>query len=143
VATQRRLLTSLPKQFSFFNVSHTHTHTLNASFGSVTAHRLDFAGPPPPRVCRPSHGDRSVRLFGPVAHDVLQLSGVRHVVARLVLRQDLHQRTQLQPPLLLGDPVTADGRAHRSAAVKAFSLSSLRQTSCNSKGHRSSHVAQI
>ena len=41
---------------------------------------------------------------------VLQLAGVGHLVAGLVLGQDLHERPQLQPPLLLGDPVPADGR---------------------------------
>lgn len=54
-----------------------------------------------------SHGDRGVRLFGSVVHHVLQLAGVGHVVARLVLGQDLHEGTQLEPPLLLGDPVAA------------------------------------
>lgn len=48
---------------------------------------------------------------------MLQLPGVRDVVARLVLGQDLHQRTQLQPPLLLRDPVTADRRGNVSTVV--------------------------
>lgn len=43
--------------------------------------------------------------------DVLQLSGIRHVVAGFVLGQDLHQRAELQPPLLFGDPVPGDGGA--------------------------------
>lgn len=43
--------------------------------------------------------------------DVLQLPGIRHVVTGFVLGQDLHQRTQLQPPLLFRDPVTSDRRA--------------------------------
>lgn len=68
----------------------------------------------------PSHGYRGVRLFRPVAYDVLQLPGVRDVVARLVFGQDLHQRTQLQPPLLLRDPVTADRRGNVSTAVVVF-----------------------
>lgn len=42
---------------------------------------------------------------------MLQLPGVGHVVARLVLGQDFHQWTQLQPPLLLRDPV-AEGAKH-------------------------------
>ena len=42
----------------------------------------------------------------PDAGDVLQLSRVGHVVAGLVLGQDLHQRTEFQPPLFLRDPVT-------------------------------------
>lgn len=40
----------------------------------------------------------------------LQLVEVGDLVAGLVLGQDLHERPQLQPPLLLGDPVPADGR---------------------------------
>lgn len=36
---------------------------------------------------------------------MFQLAGVGHVVARLVLGQDFHQRTEFQPPLLLRDPV--------------------------------------
>lgn len=39
---------------------------------------------------------------------MLQLPGVGHVEAGLVLGQDLHQGTQLEPPLLLGDPVAAE-----------------------------------
>lgn len=39
----------------------------------------------------------------------LQLPGLRHLVAGLVLGQDLHEGPQLQPPLLLGDPVPVDG----------------------------------
>lgn len=35
----------------------------------------------------------------------LQLVGVGDLVAGLVLGQDLHERPQLQPPLLFGDPV--------------------------------------
>lgn len=35
----------------------------------------------------------------------LQLACIRHIIARLVLGQDLHERPQFQPPLLLGDPV--------------------------------------
>lgn len=80
-------------------------------------HRLDFAGH---RMCWPSHGYRGVRLFRPVTYDVLQLSGVWHVVARLVLSQDLHQRTQLQPPLLLRDPVTEHRRGNLSTVVMDF-----------------------
>ena len=39
----------------------------------------------------------------------LQLACVRHLEAGLVLGQDLHEGPQLQPPLLLGDPVPAGG----------------------------------
>lgn len=59
----------------------------------------------------PSHGRRGVQLFRPVVDDVLQLSGIRHVVAGFVLGQDLHQRAQLQPPLLFRDPVPGDSGA--------------------------------
>lgn len=65
----------------------------------------------------PSHGHRSVRVFWSIVYDVLELSGVGDVVARLVLSQDLHQRTQLQPPLLLGDPVTAHRWRNVSVSV--------------------------
>lgn len=44
----------------------------------------------------------------------LQLVGVGDLVAGLVLGQDLHERPQLQPPLLFGDPVPADGRKRPS-----------------------------
>lgn len=37
---------------------------------------------------------------------VFQLAWVWHIIAGLVLGQDLHQRSQLQPPLLLGNPVS-------------------------------------
>lgn len=91
---------------------------LQRTDGRLTVlHRLDFAGH---RSYWPSHGYRGVRLFRPVAYNVLQLSGVWDVVARLVLSQDLHQRTQLQPPLLFRDPVTADRRGNLSTAVMAF-----------------------
>ena len=72
--------------------------------------------------CGASHGYGGVRLFGPGVYDVLQLPGVRDVVARLVLGQNLHQRTQLQPPLLLGDPVAAewDERTMRSGLTNKF-----------------------
>lgn len=56
---------------------------------------------------------------------MLQLAGVGHVVARLVLGEDFHQRTELQPPLLLRDPVAEETehagsvtRTERSHALK-------------------------
>lgn len=55
----------------------------------------------------PSHGHRGVGVFGSAVDDVLHLSRVGHVVARLVLGQDLHERTQLQPPLLFGNAMAA------------------------------------
>ena len=39
----------------------------------------------------------------------LQLAGIRHLEADLVLGQDLHEGPQFQPPLLLGDPVPVGG----------------------------------
>lgn len=39
---------------------------------------------------------------------MFQLTGVGHIVARLVLGQDFHQGAELQPPLVLGDPVTGE-----------------------------------
>lgn len=79
--------------------------------------RPDVAGR---KMYRPSHCYWSVRFFRPVAYNMLQLSRVWDVVARLVLSQDLHQRTQLQPPLLLRDPVTADRRGNISTVVMSF-----------------------
>lgn len=87
-----QLFTDTRTNSSNLLVSHRHKHT--------HTHRLELEGS--------SHGDRSVRVFGSAVDDVLDLSRVGHVVARLVLGQDLHQRTQLQPPLLFGDPVTDD-----------------------------------
>lgn len=81
-----------------------------------------FAGQ---RIYWPSHGYWCIRLFRPVAYDVLQLSGVWHVVARLVLSQDLHQRTQLQPPLLFRDPVTWDRYGNLSTEGTAVFLVSV------------------
>lgn len=52
-----------------------------------------------------SDGRRGVALFGSDPGHVLQLAGVGHVVARLVLGEDFHEWTELQPPLLLRDPV--------------------------------------
>lgn len=103
VAKQRRLLTFLLELF--YNTPTGASQTLSLT------HRLDFAGH---RTYWHSHGYGSVRLSRPVAYDVLQLSGVWDIVARLVLSQDLHQGTQLQPPLLLRDPVTADRRGNLS-----------------------------
>lgn len=44
---------------------------------------------------------------------VLQLFRVGHLEAGLVLGQDLHERPQLQPPLLFRNPVPADRRKQR------------------------------
>lgn len=52
-----------------------------------------------------SDGRGGLGLFGTDAAHVLQLTRVGHVVAGFVLGQDLHQRAELQPPLLLRDPV--------------------------------------
>lgn len=49
------------------------------------------------------------RLLGPARLHGLQLARVRHLEAGLVLGQDLHEGPQLQPPLLLGDPVPVGG----------------------------------
>lgn len=57
-----------------------------------------------------SDGRRGVGLSGADPGHVFQLAGVGHVVARLVLGQDFHQRTQLQPPLLLRDPVAEEAK---------------------------------
>lgn len=54
----------------------------------------------------PSDGGQGLAVSGSHARHVFQLAGVGHVVAGLVLRQDLHQWAELQPPLVLGDPVT-------------------------------------
>lgn len=63
-----------------------------------------------------SDGRRGVGLFGSDPGHVFQLAGVGHVVARLVLGEDFHQRTELQPPLLLRDPVAVEtnpsGQSH-------------------------------
>lgn len=62
-----------------------------------------------------SDGRRGVALFGSDPGHVLQLAGVGHVVARLVLGEDFHEWAELQPPLLLRDPVaeeTKDKRFH-------------------------------
>lgn len=58
--------------------------------------------------CEGSDGRRGVGLFGSDTGHVFQLAGVGHVVARLVLGQDFHQWTELQPPLLLRDPVAEE-----------------------------------
>lgn len=50
---------------------------------------------------------------------MFQLAGVGHVVARLVLGQDFHQWTELQPPLLLRDPV-AEERKHEAVTVDSL-----------------------
>lgn len=39
---------------------------------------------------------------------MFQLARVGHVVARLVLGEDFHQWAELQPPLLLRDPVAEE-----------------------------------
>ena len=49
------------------------------------------------------------RLLGATGLHRLQLAGIRHLEADLVLGQDLHEGPQLQPPLLLGNPVPAGG----------------------------------
>lgn len=98
-------------QWSSYNTRTDSSQTLSLTH-SLTGHRMYW----------PSHGYGGVRLSRPVAYDVLQLSGVWDVVARLVLSQDLHQRTQLQPPLLLRDPVTADGRGNLSTVLTASFL---------------------
>ena len=58
--------------------------------------------------CGGSDGRRGVALFGSDPGHVLQLAGVGHVVARLVLGEDFHEWTELQPPLLLRDPVAEE-----------------------------------
>lgn len=45
---------------------------------------------------------------------MFQLARVGHVIARLVLSQDFHQRAQLQPPLVLGHPVTEEHKQQGS-----------------------------
>lgn len=60
--------------------------------------------------CDGSDGRRGVALFGSHPGHVFQLARVGHVVARLVLGQDFHQRAELQPPLLLRDPVAEERR---------------------------------
>lgn len=55
-----------------------------------------------------SDGRRGVALFGSDPGHVLQLAGVGHVVARLVLGEDFHEWAELQPPLLLRDPVAEE-----------------------------------
>ena len=55
---------------------------------------------------RPLDGSR---LLGATGLHRLQLAGIRHLEADLVLGQDLHEGPQLQPPLLLGDPVPVGG----------------------------------
>ena len=46
-------------------------------------------------------------LLGPDVGHMLQLGGVGHVKAGPVLGQDLHEGAELQPPLLLRDPMSA------------------------------------
>lgn len=60
------------------------------------------------RQCIGSDGCGGVALSGSDPGHVLQLAGVRHVVTGLVLGQDFHQWTELQPPLLLRDPVPGE-----------------------------------
>lgn len=55
-----------------------------------------------------SSSDGGLAVFGSHACHVFQLTGVGHVVARLVLSQDFHHGAELQPPLVLGDPVTEE-----------------------------------
>lgn len=50
------------------------------------------------------------RLHVAALEQVFHLPGLRHLVAGLVLGQDLHEGAQLQPPLLFGDPVPAGRR---------------------------------
>lgn len=78
-----------------FSASHTFGYKENWTLQATVQLRL-------------SHGHRSVGLSGPVAYNVFQLPGVGDVIAGLVLGEDLHQGTQLQPPLLFRDPVTTD-----------------------------------
>lgn len=56
-------------------------------------------------VASGSDRSREVALFGSDLGHVLQLARVGHVVAGLVLGQDLHDGTELQPPLLRRNPV--------------------------------------
>lgn len=60
-------------------------------------------------------GRRCVAVFGSDPGHVFQLTRVGYVVARLVLGQDFHQRTQFEPPLLLWDPV-----AERTQTVPVY-----------------------
>ncbi|KAF0046521.1 hypothetical protein F2P81_000154 [Scophthalmus maximus] len=69
-----------------------------------------------------SNGRRGVALPGPDPRHVFQLAGVGHVVARLVLGQDLHQWAELQPPLLLRDPVAGRRRKHEQSSHSFFIL---------------------
>lgn len=45
-------------------------------------------------------------LLWAVHSNMLQLAWVWDIITSLVLGQDFHQRSQLQPPLLLGNPVS-------------------------------------
>lgn len=57
---------------------------------------------------------------------MFQLTGVRHVVARLVLGQDFHQGAELQPPLVPGDPVTEEGNRKLKTVISHSVFQMLR-----------------
>lgn len=57
---------------------------------------------------------------------MFQLTGVGHVVARLVLGQDFHQGAELQPPLVLGDPVTEEENRKSETVISHSVFQTLR-----------------
>lgn len=57
-----------------------------------------------------SDAGQSLAVSGSHTRHVFQLPRVRDVVAGLVLGQDFHQWAELQPPLVLGDPVPEEVR---------------------------------
>lgn len=55
--------------------------------------------------------------------NVLQLGRVGDLQAGLVLGQDLHEGPELQPPLLFGNPVPANGRQQGESSDSGVPLS--------------------
>lgn len=86
-----------------------------------------------------SSSDGGLAVFGSHARHVFQLTRVRHVVARLVLGQDFHQGAELQPPLVLGDPVTEEDNRKLEAVIshsqyfRCFVLLLAKMCTCGSK----------
>lgn len=78
-----------------------------------------------------SSSDGGLAVFGAHACHVFQLTGVRQVVARLVLGQDFHQGAELQPPLVLGDPVTEEGNRKLKAVISHSVFQALRPVARN------------
>lgn len=65
-----------------------------------------------------SDRSRGVAVFRPDPGHMFQLARVGDVVAGFVLGQNLHEWAELQPPLLLWDPVA--GRVKLEDEVKPF-----------------------